>query len=198
MSSVNTASTTSDSAEPTSGAGVGAVSVACSEAFITAWSVQPSGESDGAVPSTSLGAVSPAERWGWLGPACGLGWMAACSECAAEVGATDAARTQAGAPTSASTRLWPQEGSFAGAALDLVNSCSAELVLDGGPGGSDAAGALARDINRRLAGSEPGSDTQPSVSFCARVSTLWVIICRSMLARSREIWKLARSRERRR
>ena len=73
-----------------------------------------------------------------------------------------------------------------------------ELLLDGGPGGSDAVGALARDVDRRLAGSESGSDTEPSVSVCACVSTLWVIICRSMLARSREIWKLARSREKRR
>eukprot|EP00964_Phaeocystis_antarctica_P047308 scaffold27369_cov69-Phaeocystis_antarctica.AAC.3 len=53
-------------------------------------------------------------------------------------------------------------------ALDLVNSCSAtdwpvELLLDGGPGGSDAVGALARDMDR-LAGSESGSDTEPSVS----------------------------------
>eukprot|EP00964_Phaeocystis_antarctica_P085800 scaffold54261_cov60-Phaeocystis_antarctica.AAC.3 len=107
-------------------------------------------------PFASLGAVMPAERWGWLGAACGPGWMAACSECAA------AARTQAGAPFSASTRLWPKEGSFVGAALDLVNSYPAtwppELLLDGGPGGSDAI-----DVDR-LAGSEPGSDTEPSVS----------------------------------
>ena len=83
-----------------------------------------------------------------------------------------------------------------------TTSCSAtdwpvELLLDGGPGGSDAVGALARD--RRLAGSESGSDTEPSVSVCGCLCTspftLWVIICRSMLARSREIWKLARSRE---
>ena len=86
-----------------------------------------------------------------------------------------------------------------------ITSCSAtdwpvELLLDGGPGGSDAVGALARD--RRLAGSESGSDTEPSVSVCGCLCTspftLWVIICRSMLARSREIWKLARSREKRR
>eukprot|EP00964_Phaeocystis_antarctica_P065526 scaffold39551_cov57-Phaeocystis_antarctica.AAC.2 len=88
-------------------------------------------------------------------------------------------------------------------APDLVTSCSAtdwqvELLLDGGPGGSDAVGAfIARDLDR-LAGSESGRDTEPSVSVCACVFTLWVIICRSMLARSREIWKLARSREKRR
>ena len=37
----------------------------------------------------------------------------------------------------------------------------------------DAAGALARDVDRRLAGSGSGSDTEPSVSVCACVSTLW-------------------------
>ena len=45
-----------------------------------------------------------------------------------------------------------------------VISCSATdwpAALDGGPGGSDAVGALARDMDR-LAGSESGSDTEPS------------------------------------
>ena len=62
------------------------------------------------------------------------------------------------------------------AAPDVVASSSAtdwpvELLLDGGPGGSDAAGALARDMDRRLAGSGSGSDTEPSLSVCACVST---------------------------
>ena len=49
MISVSTASISSDSAEPSSyDAGADAVSVACSDAFITAWSVQCSGKSDGA------------------------------------------------------------------------------------------------------------------------------------------------------
>eukprot|EP00964_Phaeocystis_antarctica_P073080 scaffold44814_cov58-Phaeocystis_antarctica.AAC.2 len=103
MSSVSTASITSDSAElePTSGAGVGAVSVACSKAFITAWSVQPSGESDGAGPFASLGAVSPAARWGWMSPAC-------CKP-VAEVGPTDAARTQARGSGGQKTRRRPSK-----------------------------------------------------------------------------------------
>ena len=47
MSCVSTASISSDSAESTSDAGAGAVSVACCEAFVIASSVQRSGESDG-------------------------------------------------------------------------------------------------------------------------------------------------------
>ena len=68
-------------------------------------------------------------------------------------------------------------------------SCSATdwralAELDGGPGGSDAPMDL-----------REGSDTESSAwVFC----TWWEIICRSKLARSREIWKLARSREKRR
>eukprot|EP00964_Phaeocystis_antarctica_P036040 scaffold20616_cov63-Phaeocystis_antarctica.AAC.4 len=120
MSSVSTASITSDSAEPTSDTGLGAVSVACSEAFITDWSVQPSGESDGAEPPAPLGALSTAERWGWLGPACRPWRMAACSECTAEVGATDVARTQA----CASPR--PQEGSCVGVAWYALLARGAE------------------------------------------------------------------------
>ena len=83
-------------------------------------------------------------------------------------------------------------------ALDLVNSCSATdwpAELDGGPGGSDAVGAFARDMDR-LAGSESGSVTEPS--DWALICTWWEIICRSMLARSREMRKLARSRDVRR
>ena len=78
-----------------------------------------------------------------------------------------------------------------------VNSCSATdwpAVLDGGPGGSDAVGALARDIDH-LAGSESGSDTEPSDWVCTLICTWWEIICRSKLARSREMHRLARSRE---
>eukprot|EP00964_Phaeocystis_antarctica_P157125 scaffold127174_cov57-Phaeocystis_antarctica.AAC.2 len=48
--------------------------------------------------------------------------------------------------------------------LDRVTSCSATdwpVELDGGPGGSDAAGALRRCIDR-LAGSESGSDAESS------------------------------------
>ena len=74
------------------------------------------------------------------------------------------------------------------AALDLITSCSATdwpVELDGGPGGSDAVGALASDMDR-LAGSESGSDTEPSVSVGTRFCTWWVIIRRSILARSRE------------
>ena len=48
MSCVSTASISSDSAEPTSDAGAGAVSVACCEAFVTTSSFECSGESDGA------------------------------------------------------------------------------------------------------------------------------------------------------
>ena len=48
----------------------------------------------------------------------------------------------AGSTISCSTTDWPAE-------------------LDGGPGGSDAVGALARDMDR-LAGSESGSDAEPS------------------------------------
>ena len=80
------------------------------------------------------------------------------------------------------------------AAPDLVTSCSATdwpAELDGGPGGSDAVGALARDINR-LACSESGSDAEYTLCIW------WEIICRSMLARSREMRRLARSREIRR
>ena len=87
------------------------------------------------------------------------------------------------------------------AAPDLtVNSCSATdwpVELDGGPGGSDAAGALRRCIDR-LAGSESGSDAESSDWVSTLICTWWEIICRSMLARSRETRKLARSRDMRR
>ena len=125
MSSVSTASITSDSAEPgpTSGAGVGAVSVACSEAFITAWSVQRSGESDKSVPSALLGAVSPAERWGWLEPAC---------RPVAEEGANDAARTQARGSEGQETRLLPsQEGGCVGDAWYALLTHDAEADVSG-------------------------------------------------------------------
>ena len=49
-----------------------------------------------------------------------------------------------------------------------ITSCSATdwpAALDGGPGGSDAVGAFARDMDR-LAGSESGSDTEPSDWVC--------------------------------
>lgn len=68
-------------------------------------------------------------------------------------------------------------------------------VLDGGPGGSEVAGAPVRDASFR-AGSEPGSEPQSSAwvqALCIR----WVIICKSTLARSREMRRLAASRERR-
>ena len=83
--------------------------------------------------------------------------------------------------------------------LDLVNSCSATdwpAELDGGPGGSDAVGAFARDMDR-LAGSESGNNAKPSDWVCT-LCTWWEIICRSKLVRSREMRKLARSREKRR
>ena len=86
------------------------------------------------------------------------------------------------------------------AAPDLVTSCSATdwpAELDGGPGGSDAVGALARDMDR-LAGSESCSDVESSDWVCTVISIRWEIICRSKLARSREMRRLARSREMRR
>ena len=81
----------------------------------------------------------------------------------------------------------------------IVISCSATdwpAALDGGPGGSDAVGALARDMDR-FVGSESGSETEPSDWVCT-LCTWWEIICRSKLARSREMRKLARSRDVRR
>ena len=73
-----------------------------------------------------------------------------------------------------------------------ITSCSATdwralAVLDGGPGGSDAPMDL-----------REGSDTESSAWVSCFFCTWWEIICRSKLARSREIWKLARSRENRR
>ena len=82
----------------------------------------------------------------------------------------------------------------------IVISCSATdwpAALDGGPGGSDAAGAFRRCIDR-LAGSESGSDTESSDRVSTLICTWWEIICRSKLARSREMRRLARSREMRR
>ena len=79
------------------------------------------------------------------------------------------------------------------AAPELVISCSATdwlAELDGGPGGSDAA-------VDRLPGSESGSDAKSSDSFSTLILTWWVTISRSKLARSREMRRLARSRERR-
>ena len=57
-------------------------------------------------------------------------------------------------------------------APDLVTSCSATdwpVELDGGPGGSDAAGALARLTD--LGGSESGSDAEPSDWVCTPICT---------------------------
>eukprot|EP00964_Phaeocystis_antarctica_P095283 scaffold61786_cov54-Phaeocystis_antarctica.AAC.3 len=81
-----------------------------------------------------------------------------------------------------------------------VKSCSATdwpAELDGGPGGSDDAGALRRDMDR-LVGIESGSDTESSDWVSTLICTWWEIICRSKLARSREMRKLARSRDMRR
>ena len=78
-----------------------------------------------------------------------------------------------------------------------VISCSATdwlAELDGGPGGSDAA------VDRLLGSEfayESGSDVKSSDSFSTLILTWWVTISRSKLARSREIRRLARSRERR-
>ena len=78
------------------------------------------------------------------------------------------------------------------AAPDLVTSSSATdwpVELDGGPGGSDAAGALRR-CKDRLAGSDSGSDAESSRWVCTLICTWWEIICRSKLARSGETRKL--------
>ena len=84
------------------------------------------------------------------------------------------------------------------AAPDLVTSCSATdwpVELDGGPGGSDA-------VVDRLSGIESGSDAESSELLCCTLAfTLfcwWETISRSKLARSREMRRLARSRENRR
>ena len=81
------------------------------------------------------------------------------------------------------------------AAPDLFASCSATdwpVELDGGPGGSDA-------VVDRLAGSESGSDAESSDSVGILIfRTWWETISRSELARSREMRRLARSRETRR
>ena len=83
------------------------------------------------------------------------------------------------------------------AAPELVISCSATdwlAELDGGPGGSDAA------VDRLLGSEfayESGSDAKSSDSFSTLMFTWWVTISRSKLARSREMRRLARSRERR-
>ena len=81
-----------------------------------------------------------------------------------------------------------------------TSSCSTTdwpVELDGGPGGSDVAGALRRCMDR-LAGSESGSDAELSDWVTTLICTWWEIICRSKLARSREMRKLARSRDVRR
>ena len=52
-------------------------------------------------------------------------------------------------------------------------------------------------LSDRLAGSESGSDAEPSV-WVYTLCTWWEIICRSKLARSREMRRLVRSREKRR
>ena len=90
------------------------------------------------------------------------------------------------------------------AAPDLVTSCSAidwPVELDGGLGGSDAAVAPERDADHLVGTiwqaerSESGSDAESSVSVCTLFFTWWEIICRSKLARSREMRRLARSCE---
>ena len=86
------------------------------------------------------------------------------------------------------------------AAPDLVTSCSATdqpVELDGGPGGSDAVDAITRCVNRP-AGNESGRDAESSARVCTLTFTWWEIICRSKLARSREMRRLARSRDMRR
>ena len=74
------------------------------------------------------------------------------------------------------------------AAPDLVTSCSATdwpVELDGGPGGSDAA------VDRLS-----GSDAKSSSSVGTLIfRTWWESICRSKLARSREMRRLASFRE---
>ena len=69
------------------------------------------------------------------------------------------------------------------------SSCSTtdswSLELDGGPGGSDVAWALRRYVDR-LEGSEPGNYAESSDWTCT-LSTWWDIICKSKLARSREM-----------
>ena len=85
-------------------------------------------------------------------------------------------------------------------APDLLTSCSATdcpLQLDGGPGGSDAAGALRKDIDR-LTGSESGSEAESSEWVSTLIFTWWEIICKSKLARSREMRRLASFRDVRR
>ena len=72
-------------------------------------------------------------------------------------------------------------------------SCSTTdwpLELDGGPGGSDVADPLRRYVDR-LDGSESGSDVESSDWVCTLICTWWEIICRSKLARSREMRRLA-------
>ena len=66
------------------------------------------------------------------------------------------------------------------------------LELDGGPGGSDPSTIdAAIDL-------QEGSEAESSARVCTRICTWWEIICSSMLARSREMRRLARFRERRR
>ena len=70
-----------------------------------------------------------------------------------------------------------------------IISCSATdwpAELDGGPGGSDAPADF-----------REGSDAESSAWVSTLIFTWWEIICRSKLARSREMRRLARSRERR-
>ena len=77
------------------------------------------------------------------------------------------------------------------AAPDLVTSCSATdwpVELAGGPGGSDAA------VDRLSGSDAESSDLVGTLIF----RTWWETISRSKLARSREMRRLARSRETRR
>ena len=76
-----------------------------------------------------------------------------------------------------------------------ITSCS----LDGGPGGSEAPDMLMTDtlLATLTVVSDSGNERPPS-DIGARARTLWwVIICRSLWARSRESSRMARSRKRR-
>ena len=103
-----------------------------------------------------------------------------------------AARGADATPLFAALDLDPAQLAGTTQGVASITSCSATdwralAVLDGGPGGSDAPMDL-----------REGSDTESSAWVSSFFCTWWEIICRSKLARSREIWKLARSREKRR
>ena len=126
-----------------------------------------------------------------------------CWECAAEsqptvlAGATRTKELGAVSATPLAASHWrPVSDQLRGA--KRTTSCSTAdrpVELDGGPGGRDAAGATPRDVVRR-AGSESGSETESSAWVCT-LCTWRTAICKSMLARSREMRRLASVRERR-